>query len=350
MNVSSTPLVVQYLYVHEHGEGFYYPTARAASSSAGVAVRYLECALTQAASLRFSGVPCDLALATNVTDRDALGSTGAELLRMIEALGVQILPTEYRHRPRAGTEIYVSSRYVLDAILSATEGQPADRQLWLTDLDCVWIDPQSVFAQPAATGQIGCIYIPYPADWDTVGFEVHGRTRNAIGELAREMGQSEQVPPWVGGELLCGSPETLRDLVRACEELDARLDGEGKTLPNEEQILSLAGAVGRVRFQNLSRLARRMPTGPRNGATTVEDPLSIGLWHLPSEKGLSLRRAARQIRRGRTAGLQRDLSDPARAARRFNVTGTGLPRRLKDDGWIATQRLRRAALAVIGLT
>ena len=343
-----TPLIVQYLYVHEHGEAFHYPTVRADSSAAGVAVRYLECALTQVASLRLQDVPCDLALATNLEAGD-LGRVGGELMRCIEAFGVQILPTEYLHRPSEGTEAYVSSRYVLDAIVSATAGQPADRQLWLTDLDCVWVEPEMVFASAPPPSEIGCIYIGYEADWDTVGHGEHGLTRRAIGGIAREMGGSAEVPPWVGGELLTGTPAVLRELVEACDELDERLDREDRALPNEEQILSLVGATGRVRFRDLSAVARRMSTGPRNQAARVEDPTSIGLWHLPSEKGLSLRRAAYEIRSGRCAHLRRDLAEPKRAARRFNVAGTGLGRRVRDDGWIAKQRVRSAMLAVLHL-
>jgi hypothetical protein len=339
MNASSTPLVVQYLYVHEPEEGFYYPTARAKGSAAKVAQRYLECALTQAASLAYRDVDCDLVLATNVTDRRRLGRLGEELIERIEALGTRIVHTEYTHRPKPGTMAYVSSRYVLDAIVSSTEGEPEDRQIWLTDLDCVWANPSLVFDSAPDPSEIGCIYIEYPPDWDTVGFEVYGRTRLGIGDLAREMGASEQAPPWVGGELLTGRPGPLRELVATCERLDAQLDGEGKTLPNEEQILSLAGAVGAVRFSDLTRVARRMPTGTRSEAAAIEDPQSIGLWHLPAEKGLSLRRAAEQVRRGHTRRLRRDLADPARTARRFNVDGTGPLRRLRDDGWIATQRL-----------
>jgi hypothetical protein len=347
MSTMSLPLVVQYLYVHEPGETFSYPTARSDSSAARVAVRYLECALTQAASLQLQEIPCELALATNVTDRAVLGRRGVKLLETMESLGVRILPAEYRHRPEPGTEIYVSSRYVLDAIIVACEGQPPDRQLWLTDLDCVWSNPGLVFSHAPAPSEVGCIYIGYPPDFDTVGFNVHGRTRRAIGDLAATMGSSDPVPPWVGGELLTGVPDTLRALVKACEELDETLAKEDKTLPNEEQILSLAGAIGRAHFRDLSDVARRVPTGPRTEAAIVEDPLSIGLWHLPSEKGLSLRRTAHQIRRGSTDGLRRDLSEPARAARRFNVAGNGLPRRLRDDSWIAAQRIHSAARSAL---
>jgi hypothetical protein len=340
MNASMTPIVVQYLYVHEPEEGFFYPTARAGGSAARVARRYLECALTQAASLAYREIDCELVLATNVTDRSALGRVGEQLMERIEGLGTKILHTAYTHRPKPGTAIYVSSRYVLDAILSSTEGQPADRQLWLTDLDCVWSDPARVFQHTPDPNEIGCIYIDYPPDWDTVGFEVHGRTRRGIGDLARAMGATEEVPPWVGGELLTGRPGPLREMVKACEELDAELDAQGITLPNEEQILSLAGAVGRVGFTDLSAVARRMTTGTRSQALPIENPLDIGLWHLPAEKGLSLRRAAQQLRHGRSGSLRRDLADPARTARRFNVQGTSTLRRLRDDSWIATQRLR----------
>jgi hypothetical protein len=345
MNASSTPLVVQYLYVHEPEEGFYYPTARAGASAAKVARRYLECALTQAASLAYREVDCELVLATNVTDRRRLGKVGADLIERIEALGTRIVATEYTHRPKEGTAIYVSSRYVLDAILSSAEGQPEDRQIWLTDLDCVWANPSLVFQSAPDPSEVGCIFIEYPPDWDTVGFEVYGRTRLGIGDLAREMGATEQAPPWIGGELLTGRPQPLRELVATCERLDAQLDNEHKTLPNEEQILSLAGAVGAVHYKDLSQVARRMPTGTRSDAAPIEDPQSIGLWHLPAEKGLSLRRTAEQVRRGRTRRLRRDLADPARTARRFNVDGTGPLRRLRDDGWIAAQRLRSIAPA-----
>jgi hypothetical protein len=333
------PLVVMYLYVHGQEEDFFYPTVRARSSAARVAVRYLECALAQAASLLVADAACEVALATNVTDRAVLGRDGARLIDRLENLGVSILPTEYLHRPSADTEIYVSSRYVLDAIVTAAADQPSERTLWLTDLDCVWVDPQLMFASATTASEIGCIQIGYDPDWDPVGFDDHGLTRRAIGELAAAMGGGAEVPPWIGGELLTGTPEDLRELVRACEELDSRLAVEGKKVPTEEQILTLAGATGRVRFRDLSHIARRMSTGPRNLAAIVEDPLALGLWHLPSEKGLSLRRTAREVQRGRTARLRSDLSDPARAAKRFNVEGAGPLRRAQDDGWLATQRV-----------
>ncbi len=336
------PIVVQYLYVHDPDEAFWYPSVRSHASAARVAVRYLECALTQAASLRLRDVDCDLVLATNMKDRRSLGRDGARMVDALERLDVEILHTEYRHRPPAGTKIYVSSRYLLDAILSASDGQPADRQMWFTDLDCVWADAQRVFACAPPPGEIGCIYIGYPPDWDTIGFGEYGLTRRAIGELAEDWDERRGVPPWVGGELLAGAPGDLRELVRSCDELDASLAREGKTLPNEEQVLSLAGATGRARFRDLSAVARRMPTGPRTEAVGPEDPLSIGFWHLPSEKGLSLRRTARAVSHGRLTRVRRDLADPVRAAKRFNVAGTGLARRVRDDGWIASRRVETA--------
>lgn len=340
VNASQIPVVVQYLYVHEQGEAFSYPTVRSGSSLASVAVRYLECVLTQSASLQLQAARCDLVLVTNVSDRTVLGRRGAELMSSIEALGVQVLLAGYSHRPTEGTETYVSSRYVFDAILAATAGQPDERRLWLTDVDCVWADPPRVFAGAPLSDEIGCIHIVYPPDWDAVGFGADGRTRNAIGEIAAGLGsRSAQTPAWVGGELLTGTAKALRELVGVCEELDLVLANQEKTLPNEEQILTLAGATGQVSFRDLSSIAWRMPTGPRNQAPSLQDPLSIGLWHLPSEKGLSLRRAAREVSSGRVDRLRSDLSNPERAARRFNIRGTGFPRRIRDDSWLLAQRL-----------
>jgi hypothetical protein len=353
VNAEPLPLVVQYLYVHGEGEAFFYPTSRSSRSAAHVANRYLECALTQAASLRLREVPCDLALVTNLGDPSSLGRAGSRLIERIESLGVQIMPTEYRHRPMDTGEThysdYVSSRYLLDAILAAGEGQPASRQLWLTDLDCVWPDAAQVFAVAPPSPQIGYVQIPYSPDWVVVDFGATGGTRTAIGELALSMGGSERQPSWVGGELLTGTPDSLRTLVTACEEIDQRLAAQDAMLPTEEQILTLAGALGLAQFTDLSDVARRILTGPRHGAPKVTDPLGFGFWHLPSEKGLSLRRAANEMLAGRPSRLRRDLADPVRAARRFNVAGTGLARRARDDGWLVTQRLRSKALAPLGI-
>jgi hypothetical protein len=344
----STPLIVQYLYVHEPGEDFDYPTARS-SSAARVANRYLECGLTQAASLRLRDTECDLMLATNVSDRNGLGRHGEKLLDRLGAFDVEILPTPYRHRPGDDSSTYVSSRYVLDAILMATEGQPEDRQLWFTDLDCVWVDPVKLFSAAPPAPEIGCVFIPYPPDWDAVGFGEFGITREAIAALAGELGGSAKLPGWVGGEVLTGTPGALRGLVRAAEDLDARLAEDERYLPTEEQILTLSGALGSVRFRDLSDVARRVLTGVRHKAPPVEDPLSLGLWHLPAEKGLSLRRAARDVCGGHEARLRRDLLDRPRMGRRFNVAGTGLPRQLTDAGWIVAQRTSSAARSRLGI-
>jgi hypothetical protein len=343
-----SPLVVQYLYVHGHDEAFFYPTARAAASAAEVAARYLECALVQAASLRLRDVDCDLALATNIGDTSRLGRTGAELMARIESLGVEILPTEYRHRPGDDSSTYVSSRYVLDAICAAAEGQPAERRLLLTDLDCVWVGSERLFAAVPAAPEVGCIHFEYPPDWDVVGFGEVGRTPRGIAELAQSLGGPGELAPWVGGELLAGTASALLSLVAACEEMDRLLAARGEVLPTEEQILTLAGALGKVRFQDLARAAWRVHTGPRHEGPPVEDPLSLDLWHLPAEKGLSLRRTARELRRGRTSRVRRDFSEPARMAKRFNVAGTGIGRRIRDDGWIARQRVYGALRARLG--
>ena len=293
------------------------------SSAAGSPTRYLECALTQAASLRLQELDCELVLATNIGDRARAGAQRRRAARAASRRSAcgSCPPSTATGRARA-PRIYVSSRYVLDAILTASEGQPAERELWLTDLDCVWADPELVFATRAEPpSEIGCVYIDYPPDWDTVGFEAHGRTRRAIGELARTMGGAEEVPPWVGGELLPGRPERC-----ASSSAPARSSTRGspgrRTLPTEEQILSLAGAT------RASALPR--PLGGRQahddrpaqpGAASVEDPLSIGLWHLPSEKGLSLRRAAARSRAGapRACGA----TSPSRRARRGASTSPG---------------------------
>jgi hypothetical protein len=329
------PLVVQYLYVHGPDEPFDYPSSRSQSGSGQLAARYLECVLVQAASLALRGVDCGLVLVTNLTDRRSLGGRGARLLQEIESLGVEILFADYLHRPPVKMATFASSRYVFDAIMAAGDKAGPDTQLWLVDVDCIWFDPPKVFAAAPPPPGIGCIHIPYPPDWELYGF-----TPRTLGELASRLGVPDARVRWVGGELLTGAAGDLRTLVSMCDELEHALAAEGQVLRTEEQLLSLAEALGRAQFHDLSNVAQRIWTGPRHGAPAVSDPASLGLWHLPSEKGLGFRRAARTITSGRPERLVRDLEVPSRALRRFNVLGAGWTRRIRDDGWLATQRLR----------
>jgi hypothetical protein len=331
--MSAKPLVVQYLFVDGRGRTLPpHPSVRTSS-----VVRYLECALTQSASLRLAEARCDIALATNLIDRSGLKRRERALLERIESLGVQLLPTEFRERPGAADP---SARFVRDVILRAVEGQPGERELWIPNLDCVWIDPQAVFAATPAAGAVGCIFIAYPVGWSVAPPGTPGATRRELGVLAASLGGPSAPPPWIGADLLAGTCESLRELVATCEALDARIAAEGPILTGEQQVLTLAGALGSVQLEDLAGVARRIHTGPRHESAPPAHATELGLWHLPAEKGLSLRRAASSVLSGRTARLRGDLADPERAAKRFNVGATRPARRIRDDGWIALQRAR----------
>jgi hypothetical protein len=334
------PLVVQYLYVHGPGEAFDYPSSRSWGGSGRLAARYLECVLVQAASLRLRGVECDLALVTNLTDRRPLGGRGARLLEEIESVGVEIVFADYLHRPPGEVATFASSRYVFDAIVAAGGKGDSDRQLYLVDVDCIWLDAPKVFAAAPPPPGIGCIHIPYPPDWELYGF-----TPRTLGEFAGRMGAPDTPVRWVGGELLAGTAGDLRALVSTCEQLEREVASQEEGFATEEQLLSLAEALGRAQLHDLSTVAQRIWTGPRHGAPSVSDPASLGLWHLPSEKGLGFRRAAHTIASGHGARLAGDLEVPARALKRFNIAGVGWSRRIRDDGWLATQRLRDGLLS-----
>ncbi len=338
---TARPMVVQYLYVHSAEEAYNYPSSRSHGGHRQLAARYLECVLVQVGSLRLREVDCDLALVTNLSDRRAVGFRGGRLLSEIEAMGVEVLFADYLHRPEAGVAHFASSRYVFDAIMSAAAQVGEQTPLWLVDVDCVWVDAPKLFAARAPSPGIGCIHIGYPPDW-----VISGRTPQEIGALAVGLGACEKADlDWVGGELLCGTAADLRELVWSCEALERELAGHGHVLETEEQLLSLAGALGRVEFQDLSAVAQRVWTGPRHGAPPPRDSASLGLLHLPSEKGLGFRRAAREITSGHGERLARDLAVPARALKRFNVQGASWTRRWRDDGWLAQQRLRDELLS-----
>jgi hypothetical protein len=330
---------VQYLYVHGPDEQFNYPTSRSRGTAA-IAARYMECALVQSGSLRMRDADCDVVFVTNLLDRSSLGPRVEQLLQAIESLGVEIVFADYRHRPLVPIAQFMSSQYVFDAIMAVSDPGEPDRQLWLMDVDCVWLDPRKTFAAAPAPPGIGCIQIPYPSDWDITGF-----TPTGIEEIAGQLGESKKGIGWVGGELLTGRACDLRELVSTCKALEGEIGALGYALNTEEHLLSLAGALGRVEFRDLSSVARRVLTGPRHEAPPVEDPGSLGVWHLPTEKGLGFRRGARAILAGNGSRLVRDLDVPSKALKRFNIEGAGWSRRIRDDAWIAGQRVREGVVS-----
>ncbi|HEY4429366.1 MAG TPA: hypothetical protein VGN08_14285 [Solirubrobacteraceae bacterium] len=327
--------VAQCLYLHEEGEQFYYPSSRSTGSAARLGARYLECALVQAASLRWLAPDCELLLATNLAKRDSLSRRGRALLDRIISLGVTLVPAEYRHAPREATSEFHSSRYVFDAIEAISAGRNPDGQLWIVDVDCVWLDPQAAFETVAARTGVSALEIPYPPDWEGSGYN-----REAIGALGTRLGACDPAPPWIGGEALAGTVGELRGLMEVCERLDEELAGIDVSLPTEEQLLTLAGGLRRVRFHNLSTVVGRIWTGRRHGAANPSDPAALAIWHLPSEKGLSFRRAANALLRGSETRLRRDLSSRELAGGRFNVSSPRWSRSLRDDSWIAASKVR----------
>ena len=78
-----------------------------------------------------------------------------------------------------------------------------------------------------------------------------------------------------------------------------------------------------------------------------EDPSTLAVWHLPSEKGLAFRRTARMLAAGGgRERLRRELQDRSRAMRHFNVQGAGRVRRVRDDLWLLGRRGLDAAARV----
>lgn len=335
-----SPLVVQYLYVHDPGEEFHYPSSRDRSGDPQrLALRYLECVLVQAASLRLRGVECELVLVTNLAaETSALGRAASKLLERTAMLDVRLVSAEYEHA-RPSTGWFAASRYVFDAIRVIAPAEDPDRPIWLLDVDCVWISPPRAFEAMPAPPAIGCVEIPYPPDWTT------GANPGAIARLAEQMGAPPGPRPgWVGGELLAGRAAELIELLRACDELEAELVAKGVELETEEHLLTLARALGRVEMRDMEEI-ERIWTGARHGAPQQRDPAALAVWHLPSEKGLAFRRTARELALGRTQRVLRDLEDPQRAMRRFNVVGASPVRRVRDDLWLVRQRVADAARA-----
>ncbi len=330
---AGAPLVCMYLFVDASGATLPpHPSPRTASP-----LRYLECALVQAASLRLAGADCRPLLLTNVSNGP--GRAARRVWGALGELGVEVRELALRIEPGTPSG---ATRLPREAIRAAAGGLPGSQELWVPNLDCVWVDPPRALRACPRGGNVGALAIPYPPDWAVGGPEAVGATRQGLGRAATALGaRLESAPPWIGADLLAGTADALLELVAACDELDGHFARSGATATNE-QLLTLSAALGRVEVEDLSGVARRIQTGARHTAGAPADAAELGIWHLPAEKGLSLRRAARPLARGRTGALRADLASPARAMRRFNVGPARRAHQLRDDAWVAWGRLSGA--------
>jgi hypothetical protein len=328
-----SPLVCMYLFLEEGGATVPpHPSPRTSS-----AVRYLECALVQAATLRLQDADCDLAIVANGPALELAGGAARAVWERLGELGVHRIQSDLRVGPGGAA----ASRFPREAILALAAAEPVERTVWLPNLDCVWVDPGRVLGAAPRSGAVACLAIGYPPDWSVGGSVAVGRSRAELGRLAVKLGAapSSQAPPWIGADLLAGDTGALLALVESCDRLEASLPSDGEPAGNE-QLLTLAGALGEIRLVDLSALAARVQTGARHGAGAPGGIESLGLWHLPAEKGLSLRRAARAILNGGEAALRADLAEPRQAMKRFNVGASSRAHQLRDDAWVLAQRLR----------
>jgi hypothetical protein len=333
MGPAEHPLVCMYLFLDADGATLPpHPSPRTASP-----LRYLECAVVQAASLTLAGASCRPVLLTN-----AVGGPGRAWRRMWDALcelGVEVREVALRIEPGTPSG---ATRLPFEAIRAVAGGVAGPRTLWVPNLDCVWVDPARALAARPERGRIGALAIPYPPGWAVGGPEAVGASREELGRTASAMGAPPGgPPPWIGADLLAGTGDALLALAAACEELDGRL-ARGGTIATNEQLLTLAAALGRAGVEDLSGVARRIQTGARHTAAAPADAAELGIWHLPAEKGLSLRRAARALARGRSEPLRADLSSSERSLRRFNVGEARRTHQLRDDAWVAWGRLSGA--------
>jgi hypothetical protein len=317
-----------HIYVDERGRPISpHPGVRTSSPE-----RYLECAVVQAASLRLQDAICDIALVGNFVEDERLGRRARKLLAALRELDVELVRSALRIEPSSG---YGPARPLRDALTLASAGQGAQRRLWFPNADCVWRDPQAALRLHLDADEVGCLVIDYPPDWSVGGPAQVGNTRRSLGSTALRFGPSRGVPAWIGGDVLSGTCEALAKLGEVYDELDARLRSDGLVATNE-QLLTLAGALGRVSFRDLAEIFGRVHTGARH-RDAAAGASGLAVWHLPGEKGLSFRRSANLVLAGRSRRLGAELADEARAARRFNVAATRRSRQLCDYSWLAAR-------------
>src|SRR6185437_8213713 len=132
MEEPGPPLVCTYLFLDASWRTLPpHPSPRTASP-----LRYLECAVVQAASLRLAGAECELLLVTNLDGPAGLGRAGRRAWEALAALEVKRHALPLRIEP--GTDP-AATRLPREAIRAVAGEADREREVWLANLDCVWV-------------------------------------------------------------------------------------------------------------------------------------------------------------------------------------------------------------------
>ena len=340
------PVVSTWFYAEREGEESVYPQVGGRSSSTWFQAVYWRCVVDFFATSARVNPGAVHRLYTNVDavpDVDGL-DTGAFLRR----LGVETVVLPYVSRPPDGWfPAWANQFYVLDVAAHLAETLPtSDAVGVLLDSDCVWARRPERMAEMTRRHRALTYDLGRPE-----GVPENGLTPEALGaihgDLAPAFGAEAPAvaPPYVGGELVAATGDTLRamdDLFDPLFEAMIARRRDGLPTYNEEaHALGLVYHVLGVPYGTANPYLRRIWTTLLKGDDARPDDLERTVWHVPGEKRYGLRRLFEAVfdEGGPFWGLEGDAWR-AWAGRTLGLPGRTLAKTARDVPVALRDKLR----------
>jgi hypothetical protein len=295
----SAPLISTWFYAERADEESVYPQVGGRSSSTWFQAVYWRCVVDFFAASARVNPGAHHRLYTNV---DAIPDIdGFDTATFLARHGVEVVVLPYTSKPPAGWHsAWTNQFYVFDvtAHLAETLAGP-DAVGVLLDSDCVFTRPVGPLVEAAREHGV-LTFDAHVADDE----EMNGLSPRQLGRLLADLdgiggGGAAPVVPYAGGEIVAGTRDALRAVVREAqamwpEMLRRHAAGEPKT--NEEAHL-LSAVYHRLGLPvgTADPFIDRMFTW-FTGATVRPGHERMMIWHLPNEKRLGLRRLFRSVR------------------------------------------------------
>lgn len=338
-----------WLYAEPPGEESHYPqvVGQGAPSSTRFQAVYWRCVATFVASAARWAPDARLVLFTNA---DAVPEVdGRPVPALLDRLGVEVVPLAYTFQPPEGHfGAWRNQFYVFDAVrwLAREGGLDGDGVAMLLDSDCVWARRPERMAEMTRRHRALTYDLGRPE-----GVPENGLTPEALGaihgDLAPAFGAEAPAvaPPYVGGELVAATGDTLRamdDLFDPLFEAMIARRRDGLPTYNEEaHALGLVYHVLGVPYGTANPYLRRIWTTLLKGDDARPDDLERTVWHVPGEKRYGLRRLFEAVfdEGGPFWGLEGDAWR-AWAGRTLGLPGRTLAKTARDVPVALRDKLR----------
>ena len=289
---AAPPTVVTWLYAEAPGEESVYPQVigHGAPSSTRFQAVYWRCVAVFFASLHRHQSGARAVLATNVEAAPTVD--GHDLAALLARWGVETVRLPYTFQPPEGYwGAWRNQFYVFD-VVRWLAGRLGDGDVGMVlDSDCVWARPPGRMAAMARRHGALTYDLGLPE-----GGDQNGLSLDAMAALYTDLdGHAPATPPpYVGGELVAATAETLRRIDGRADDLWAemlRRHDAGLPKFNEEaQALSyLYHALG-IPYGTANPYLRRIWTTLVKGDDARGPDLDLTVWHVPGEKRYGLRR------------------------------------------------------------